>query len=190
MRQVADKLSFYVAAIVCNVMVWGMFTVLSIPRTDVSATSIVTVRPKPVFVPTVGNPVRVVVPDLGIDVAVAEGAFDPASQEWSLSDQLAYHAAASVPANDNNGATLIYGHAKAQMFEPLINTAQGMRAEVHTDNSKIFVYEFSSMREVVPTDVSVFTNDGPPILVLQTCSGPMDIYRALYSFNYVEVRTI
>lgn len=190
MRQASDKIGFYVAALVCNVMVWGMFTALNVPRITVSAASIVVEQPKPAFVPTVGNPVRIVVPDLSIDVSVAQGSFDPASQQWALSDQLAYHALASVPANDSNGTTLIYGHAKSQMFEPLLNTSAGMRAEVYTDNSKVFVYEFALMREVIPTDVSVFTEMGPSTLVMQTCSGPLDAYRALYSFNFVEVREV
>ncbi|MES2876580.1 MAG: sortase [Patescibacteria group bacterium] len=190
MRQVSDKIGFYVAALICNVMVWGMFTALNVPRITVSAVPIVVEQPKPAFVPTVGQPVRVVVPDLSIDVSVEQGSFDPASQEWSLSDQLAYHATASVPVNDSNGATLIYGHAQAQMFEPLVHTSSGMRAEVYTDNSKIFVYEFAAMREVMPTDVSVFTDAGPPTLVMQTCSGPLDAYRALYSFSFVEVREV
>ncbi len=190
MRQVSDKIGFYVAALVCNVMVWGMFTTLNVPRITVSTASVVVERSKPVFVPTVGIPIRIVVSDVGIDVAVEQGTFDAASQQWALSDQLAYHALASVPANDSNGTTLIYGHAKSQMFEPLSNTSAGMRAEVYTDNSRVFVYEFASMREVIPTDVSVFTETGPSTLVMQTCSGPLDAYRALYSFNFVGVHEV
>ncbi len=191
MRQIADKIGFYVAATVCNVMVWGMFTALNVPRVDVSAAPLAIIeRPERAFAPTVGKPVRIVVQDVGIDVPVEQGSYDPASQEWSLSEQLAYHATSSVPVNDNNGVTLIYGHARARMFEPLKSVTSGMIAEVYSDTSKVFIYKFSSVREVIPTDVSVFTEAGSPTLVMQTCSGPLDAYRALYSFDFVEVREI
>lgn len=194
MRLANGRIGFYAAACLCNVMVWGMFTVLNMPRFDAvaAATTVSAVQTVKATVrtATTGKPVRVVVADLGIDVNVSEGIFDPASQEWSLSEELAYHANASVPANDNNGTTLIYGHAKPAMFEPLKNATPATTVDVYTDNSKVFVYKFASMREVLPTDTSVFTQAGPPTLVLQTCSGPWDQYRALYSFDYVEVRAI
>lgn len=191
MQQAIGRIGFYAAACLCNIMVWGMFTVLNMPRFDVAA-----IAPVPMIrsvqttvSPAVsGEPVRVVAADLGIDARVKPGIFDPVSKEWSLSDEFAYHAAASVPVNDNNGTTLIYGHAKPAMFESLRNVTPTMEVKVYTSNSKIFVYKFASMREVTPTDTSVFTQAGPPMLVLQTCSGPWDEYRALYSFDYVKVQ--
>lgn len=194
MRVAAGRIGFYTVACLCNIMVWGMFTVLNMPRFDASAVVSTSVVYEPVRTTVraaiTGKPVRVVVPDVGIDVDVGEGSFDPATQEWSLSDNLAYHANASVPVNDNNGTTLIYGHARPTMFESLKNVTAATEVHVYTDNSKIFVYRFASVREVVPTDTSIFTQAGPPTLVLQTCSGPWDQYRALYSFDYVEVKVI
>ena len=193
MRNAIGKIGFYSAACVCNAMVWGMFTVLNMPRIDVVAALpavVVPIATASVRTALSGKPVRVVVADVGIDVGVAEGRFDPASQEWSLSDDSAYYANSSVPANDNNGTTLIYGHAKPTMFEPLKNATATTRVDIYTDNSMLFTYRFSALREVLPTDTSVFTQSGPPTLVLQTCSGPWDSYRALYSFDYVEVRPV
>lgn len=192
MRLPIGKIGFYGAACLGNLMVWGMFTVLSIPHSDVSATihaSQPATQKHATFVATVGKPVRVSVPAVGIEATVMDGSFNPNTGEWTLSDNYAYFALPSVPANDSNGTTLIYGHAKPGMFEPLVNAGPGMTAEVRTDIGKTFTYEFVSMREVDPSDTTVFTEVGPPTLVLQTCSGPWDVYRALYTFKFVGLRS-
>jgi LPXTG-site transpeptidase (sortase) family protein len=169
-----------------------MFAVLSMPRAEVMALTDTTqsmVRRHQTFTATVGKPIRLTVPAVGVDVPVADGAFDPNTGEWTLGDSSAYFALPSIPANDSNGTTVIYGHARPGMFEPLINLGPGMSAEVRTDIGKTFNYEFISMREVDPSDTTVFNDVGPPMLVLQTCSGPWDVYRALYTFKYTGLRT-
>lgn len=190
MRQLADKLWFAVATAVCNLMVWGMFTVLNVPHVDVAAYVPERYIPKAKFVATTGVPVRIMIPDLGMNLPVSPGSFDPNTQEWTLSDDSAYYATFSVPVNDSNGTTLIYGHATPGMFEPLNRLDAGTKIDVHTDNEKVFTYSFAGMREVDPRDTSVLTDVGPPLLVLQTCSGPWDIYRALYQFNFEQVRLV
>lgn len=191
MRQLADKLPFVLAATVCNLMVWGMFVILNVPHIDTRAVAAMHVAPvkRVTFVASTGVPVRIVIPDLSMDISVRPGTFDPVTEEWTLSEDSAYYATFSVPANDSNGTTLIYGHAKPAMFEPLAELLPGMNIDVHTDSGKIFSYTFASMREVVPTDTSVLTDTGPPVLVLQTCTGPWDAYRALYQFQYTGLRS-
>lgn len=186
MRQILDTIWFIGIAAVCNLMVWGMFTLLNVPHVDAVAYTQHSIpqAKRAEFVATTGVPTRVVVPDLGMDIPIASGTFDPNTEEWTLSDTSAYYATFSVPVNDSNGTTLVYGHARPTMFEPLQNVAPGTLAQIYTDNGKVFTYTFSDMHEVVPTDTSVLTDVGSPKLVLQTCSGPWDMYRALYSFNY------
>lgn len=189
MRQMADTIWFITAAGICNLMVWGMFTVLNVPHVDVAAYSqdYIPSTKRVNFVASTGVPTRVIIPELGMDLPIAPGTFDPATGEWTLSEDSAYYATFSVPANDSNGTTLVYGHAKPHMFEPLKNLSVGMHAQVHTNNGKVFTYTFTDMREVIPTDTSVLTDLGPPRLVLQTCTGPWDAYRALYAFKYEGV---
>lgn len=192
MRRLADKVSFILTAVVCNLMVWGMFTVLNMPHVDADASMQLSVPRihKVKFVATTGVPTRIEIPSLRMDIPVQVGVFDPVTEEWTLSEDYAYYASFSVPANDSNGTTLIYGHAKPAMFEPLTGLVPGMELHVYTDNSKVFNYEFTAMNEVVPTDTSVLTDVGPPTLVLQTCSGPWDAYRSLYKFDYTGVRQL
>jgi sortase (surface protein transpeptidase) len=188
MRLPIGKIGFSALACIGNLMAWGMFMVLGMPRADVMAlpdARLVAVQRHATFVATVGKPIGVSVPAVGIDAHVTDGSFNTDTGEWTLSDTSAYFALPSVPANDSNGTTLIYGHAKPGMFEPLVRVTPGMTAEVRTQIGKTFTYEFVSMREVDPSDTTVFTDVGPPTLVLQTCSGPWDVYRALYTFKYV-----
>jgi len=112
MRQLADKLWFPVAATICNLMVWGMFSILNVPHIDVAAYAPQPYVHRVKFVATKGVPVRIVVPALSLNLPVTPGSFDPNTEEWTLSDDSAYYATFSVPVNDSNGTTLIYGHAK------------------------------------------------------------------------------
>lgn len=191
MRLPVGRIGFYGTACVCNVMVWGMFSVLNMPRIDAAVLNESYQPPTRIhqtFTATVGKPVELNVAAVGVHVPVQDGAFDPVTGEWTLSDSSAYFALPSVPSNDSNGTTIIYGHAKPGMFEPLINLQAGASANVRTDIGKTFTYEYVGMREVDPSDTTVFNDNGPPTLVLQTCSGPWDIYRALYEFKYTGLQ--
>jgi len=140
------------------------------------------VKPKPVAAKS-GTPTRIVIPGIGVDVSVGVGSYDPSDGTWTLDDTQAFYADASVPANDNNGVTLIYGHARRAVFGRLGEIAEGSDATVYTDSGYTFRYTYASKQDVSPSDTSIFKNDGAPTLVLQTCSGPWDAYRTLVSFQ-------
>ena len=133
-----------------------------------------------------GTPERIVISSLGIDLSVETGSYNPRTGGWTLSADKAYYADMSVPANDSNGVTLIYGHAQAQVFARLSALTPGTRVAVYTDNHRVFHYQYRSVKDVAPTDTSVFVASGPPTLVLQTCTGAWDAYRAMYSFAFVS----
>lgn len=135
-----------------------------------------------------GVPTRVVVPSVSIDLGVQPGSYEPEKQTWTLNDYSAFYADRTVPANNSNGTTLLYGHGTSAVFARITNIQQGAEATVYTDTGLIFSYRFESSREVLPTDTSVLNESGgAPKLVLQTCSGPFDKYRTLVSFVLVGV---
>lgn len=136
-----------------------------------------------------GIPLQLKVPSVGIDKSIRQGAFDVSNQAWTLDDTNIFFANASVPANNSNGVTLIYGHATWGVFGILPDLQLGAAAEIHTDSGYVFNYRYTEVKNVVPSDVSVFTNTGHPRLVLQTCTGMWDSHRALYSFELVGVVT-
>lgn len=162
----------------------------------VAATSVrQVVVPEPIILPksvTAGTPTRIEIIDpnngMHIDLPVELGRFDPVKQAWTLSDTKAYFAAPSLLANDAQGTTLIYGHANPDVFGYLnaIKANVGAYALIHTKD-KTFRYSYQDAQNAQPDDVSVFRNDGPPTLVVQTCSGDWFQYRRMYRFVYERI---
>jgi len=176
-----------------NLFVAGMFLTILYPKpapaiSEPVAAVVRNKMPEPALAKiNLGLPNRVVVPSVGIDLVVKTGSYDPSTQNWTVDTQSAFYADRTVPINDSNGSTLIYGHAQLGLFSRLPEISDGATAEVYTDTGKKFSYTFQSSREVTPDDTSIFVTSGPPMLTLQTCSGPYDTFRTLVSFNLVEV---
>ena len=179
-----------------NLCVFGMFVVMLSPiPTPARSEPLVAIAPKRLSAPelikiNLGIPTRVVVSSVGIDLPVRVGSYNSTDQTWTLDAQSAFYADRSVPANDSNGSTLIYGHARFGLFAKLPEISAGAIAEVYTDSGKIFTYTFASSRQVKPDDTSIFVNAGAPTLALQTCSGPFDSYRTLVSFSLSGVSSV
>jgi LPXTG-site transpeptidase (sortase) family protein len=183
---------FFGIAALLNLAVGVMFYTVNITPTYVAAST--AYRPHKIIpkqIPaTQGIPTRVIVDSVGIDLPVQVGSYNPENQSWSLDMASAYYADVSMPINNGNGTTMIYGHAQSAIFETLPQVQPGAEASVYTDTGYIFHYEFISSKQVPPTDVSVFTANGPPTLVLQTCIGVYSELRGLYSFKLTRITTI
>lgn len=190
-KRFGKKAQFYSLAGLLNLAVGVMFYTVNITPMPVSATRIPTpisqvTAPKEIPA-TVGIPIKVSVPSVAIDLPVKVGSYHPEDGSWDLDLTSAYYADVSMPINNANGATIIYGHAQATIFETLPQIQPGAEATVHTDTGYAFKYQFISSKEVPPTDVSVFTANGPPTLVLQTCIGVYSELRGLYSFKLIAI---
>ena len=186
----------YVAIGAINLFVMGMFVAILWPQPiPESVDTTVTVARERLDGAALTNinlgiPNRVVVDSVGIDLPVRTGSYDTADQTWTLDTQSAFYADRSVPANDSNGSTLIYGHARYGLFAKVPEITEGSTARVYTDSGKVFSYTFVSSREVKPDDTGIFATTGSPTLALQTCSGPFDTYRTLVSFNLSGVSSL
>lgn len=193
-RRTQNNRSVYAAVGLLNCCLVVMFVVVLFPKPEsVYATlqSSVAVH-KAVHIGGVrsvkqGVPVRVEVPSVSIDMSVKPGSYQPENKTWTTEGGMAFFADRTVPANNNNGVTLLYGHGTWDVFGAIPNIREGAEAKVSTDNGLTFRYVFQSSRQVLPNDTSILTNSGPPTLVLQTCSGPFDKYRTLVAFQLVEV---
>ncbi len=135
----------------------------------------------------IGVPNRIVVPSVGIDDAVRTGSYTPENQNWTIDGGSAFFADRSVPANNSNGTTLLYGHGTKAIFGRIPDIQPGATATVYTNEGLVFSYIYQSTRQVRPSDTSVLNTYGPVQLVLQTCSGPLDSYRTLVAFSLVGV---
>lgn len=134
-----------------------------------------------------GTPEHLEIPEINVDLSIEPGRFNPEDNSWTLSDTGVLFATNTVPVNNNNGTTLLYGHGTWPIFGNLPDLKIGDEARVRVASGDVFVYKYLHRRDVLPTDTRIFDIDGPPRLVLQTCSGPWDSERSLYSFEFVEV---
>lgn len=173
--------------------IWYITQASNIPTAPtVAATTITTkkeVPKKPTFVLVSGKPIRVVIPNSGIDLPVTDGYYNEADGSWTLSDDHAQFAMLSFLANNLSGSTFIYGHGTDAVFGRL-NTAPpavGELAVIYTDNGHVFNYMFESMRNLTPNDTSVLAYTGPSILTIQTCSGSFSEWRSMFQFRFVGV---
>jgi len=183
------RLWYYCSVGLINLLVFTLFyAVNSRPPVLASAQSINQSGVAPqAFQLKQGTPNRLIIPSLNLAVPVETGAYRPANDSWTLDEQHAFYAEASTPANNKRGSTLIYGHRLPAIFEKLPSLQQNDTAIVYTDNGYKFYYSYVYREEVDPTDTSIFSSYGKPILTLQTCSGSWDQLRALYSFKLQSV---
>lgn len=190
------KTLFYSLIGLLNLAVGVMFYAINIVPAPVLASSSSETRPQvhPVIVKpipaTQGTPTRIVIPSLSIDLPVGVGSYNPDNGSWTVDTTQAYYADVSMPINNSNGTTLIYGHAQSTVFETLPQIQPNAEAVVYTDSGFTFHYQLTGRRDVPPNDVSVFTASGLPKLVLQTCIGAYDELRALFSFRLVAIEKI
>lgn len=149
------------------------------------------VTPEPARTIKMGKPVRLVIPKITRDIRVMEGHYNEADGSWTLVDGKieTYFAMPSALANDFGGNTIIYGHSNRFVFSPLQQLIPGDIAEVYTDNGHVFRYAFADSREIAPNDVSDFTLEGPPQLILQTCTGNWYERRGMYRFTLIPEAT-
>ncbi len=137
-----------------------------------------------------GLPVRVVLPDVGIELPIDPGYFDSSSNSWTLSGYRAQYAMITTLPNNHDGNTFIYGHNNKYVFGHIKTIQPGQKAVVYTENNYTFTYSFVSTVGVGPDDTSVFDYTGPPILTIQTCSGNWNEIRQMYVFKFQNFNKI
>lgn len=135
-----------------------------------------------------GRPTRLTIPSVNIDIAVASGTYNSETGAWDLSKDKAHFATITPEANNKIGNTFIYGHNNKNVFAALDGMAVGDKAVVATDTGHTFTYTLQSIKDVEPTDVSLFEYRGSSMLTIQTCSGNWFEKRRLFGFSFSEVK--
>lgn len=137
-----------------------------------------------------GTPVRIKIPSSNIDLPVVDGNYNADTGEWTLSPDKVHYALVTPPANNQAGNTFLYGHNNRKVFATLDSTKLGSTATIVTNNKKEFTYRLRSVKEVEPSDVSLFSYRGPAILTVQTCSGNWYEKRKLFTFEFQYVKDV
>lgn len=134
-----------------------------------------------------GTPVHIVIPSVSIDLNVIPGYYYPATKSWTLSLNDAQYAVMTAKANNKEGDTFIYAHYRWHVFYNLPKIQPGAQAIITTDNGHTFTYTFQSSTITTPEDTSLFSYQGKPVLVLQTCTGLWYQNRQLFTFHLTSV---
>ena len=188
-QPIRQRVWFYSIITCANVLIIGMFFLVSTPAPVLAIYHPPAHHVKPKVI-IQGAPTRVVVPSVGIDLSIQTGLYNPVDSSWTLGMDSAFYANMSVPANNNNGTTLIYAHGQQGLFGSLPDIQPGATADVYTSSGAVFSYTYESFQQVDPSNTDVFAVDTLPTLILQTCSGDWSQYRSLYSFRLTGVRTL
>jgi LPXTG-site transpeptidase (sortase) family protein len=135
-----------------------------------------------------GEPTRITVDRLGIDLVVKDGYYENSTKEWTLSDNATYFAAMTTPPNDSHGNTFIYGHNTSTIFAPLKDISVGDIVNVYTSNGHIFRYTYRADAVVTPDITNVLYEDpASPQLTIMTCEGIWSKVRRIMYFDFKEV---
>ncbi len=137
-----------------------------------------------------GKPSRFIAEKAKINIELADGVYDTSNHSWTLAGDKAQYALITPEANNSVGNTFIYGHNNPKVFYNLTKLEIGDKVEVVTQNKKVFGYTLKDIKEVEPTDVSLFEYRGPAILTVQTCSGSWYEKRKLFTFEFNQVKDI
>jgi len=154
--------------------------------------------PVPAYVPPVkmgvaqrviqGNPTRIQVDRLRIDLPIDPGVYDAKTGQWTLSNTAAFFATITDQPNDYKGSTFIYGHNRRSVFAALSGIKEGDTVRILTDNSHSFTYTYTHDASVHPdvTDI-LYAHPEPPQLVLMTCEGTFSATRRIMYFTLTGV---
>jgi sortase (surface protein transpeptidase) len=149
-----------------------------------SAAVVQSPAPKPLPTLVMGEPVAIAIPSLNLNLGVIPGIYNPRTGAWNLTLSEAQFATTSVEPNNESGQTFIYGHYRPAVFAYLHHILPGAQAIITTANGYTFTYTYQSSQAFEPTDTSILIYQGPPRLVIQTCSGAFMQNRQMYYFAY------
>lgn len=134
------------------------------------------------------KPISLIVPKLKTNLTIKEGKYDAANASWTIDNEAAFYATITPSPNNSSGNTLIYGHNSSHIFGNLNKLDTNDVIQIETTNSKAFLYKLKEVKDVSPTDLSLFKYKGKPILTIQTCAGTWYERRRLFIFSFAEVR--
>jgi len=133
-----------------------------------------------------GTPTHITIPSVNIDLEIIPGYYTPSNKSWTLTRDKAQWGTMTAKANNKEGSTFIYAHNRVGVFHTLPKIQLGAEVIINTDNNHLFTYKFVNSTVTSPSDTSLFSYEGKPVLVLQTCTGLWYQDRQLFMFDLVR----
>lgn len=122
-----------------------------------------------------GEPKRVIIPQLQVDIAVRGARI--INGYWEIfSDSAGWGKGSSLPGQVGN--QVIFAHAREGLFLPLKESKEGLDVYVLTKDSW-YSYKMTEVKEVLPDEIQVIQPTEDETLTLYTCSGYADSKRLI-----------
>lgn len=119
-------------------------------------------------------PKRIIIPSVKIDLPV-----EPAkviNGVWEIHDNVAnFGVGSSLPKDSGN--TVIFAHARWNLFLPLIKINKNDLISLETKDSHWFTYKVVDKKEVKPDQIEIIKPTNDRTLTLYTCTGFFDTRR-------------
>lgn len=119
-------------------------------------------------------PLRIVIKDIGVNSNVKESQI--VNGTWEVNDKSANFGHGSSYLDEPYGNTIIFAHARENLFKNLLNAKEGNIIEV-LGNKGIYQYKIVKIHKVLPNDINKLVSYGAENLTLFTCEGFGDEYR-------------
>jgi LPXTG-site transpeptidase (sortase) family protein len=137
---------------------------------------------------TNSEPIRIIIPKIGIDIDVVRSTYDDKQQTWPVSAVAANYATNTPLISNKSGKSLIFGHARKNVFADIGNLTASDSIYIKTASGNTLEYVYANSTIVSPTDVEIFDNlTGKPGVFLMTCDGVWSQNRRLMQFELKEV---
>lgn len=135
-----------------------------------------------------GQPARVAITRLGIDLPVVDGTYDAARDTWTLLDDSVQFATMTPHPNNQGGNTFLYGHNTVAVLEPVKDITLGDVLTITATNGKVFTYSYTGDASVTPDKTDVLSApSAKPQVTLMTCQGLFSETRRLLYFTFTGV---
>ena len=122
------------------------------------------------FAQLYGEPVKIIIPTVGINLPVAKARI--VTDTWEvLNNAASYGENSALPGKSGN--TVIFSHAIKTLFGSLPNVAIGTYVYVQTANNT-YTYKITDTTSVHSEDLSILKADKESALILYTCEGSAD----------------
>jgi len=127
-------------------------------------------------------PIRIIIPDLNIDLSVKEAKV--VKGYWEVfPDSAGFGSGSSYP--DETGNQVIFAHARKDLFLPLKEAKLGQPVYVMTKD-KWYSYKIEEIKDVLPTQTEMIAPTEDAVLTLYTCTGFSDSKRLIVTAKKIE----
>lgn len=132
-----------------------------------------------------GLPVRVSIPQIGLDLPVI-AASRSAHRFPTTAKGVTFLTSSALPGQ--SGSAVLYGHNWVSLLRPLHQAQIGQKMLIKLENGQNITYEIRDIRVVSPGNSAVFTTSSAATssVILYTCTGFLDRQRLVVTADLIS----